>query len=131
MSDPETQAFVTKWFLYAAEDLAAVRATHVSPRIRCFHAQQATEKALKGALTFLAIDAPRRHDLNYLVGLLPSGWEIEASTVDLEWLTRWALDQRYPGDEPEATEVDVQRGLLLASAAVELLRARVVANDAT
>lgn len=58
MNDPETRAFVASWFRFADEDLAAAHATSVSSRIRCFHAQQAAEKALKGALTFLSIDAP-------------------------------------------------------------------------
>ena len=94
-----------------------------------FYAQQAAEKALKGALTFLTIDAPRRHDLNYLAGLLPSDWAIRANATDLEWLTRWALDQRYPGDEPEATEDDVERALALGSMIVGALRGRVFAAE--
>ncbi len=130
MSDPETQTFVQSWFRYAHEDLSAARATSVAARIRCFHAQQAAEKALKGALTFLAIEAPRRHDLNYLSGLLPAAWATRQPATELEWLTRWALDQRYPGDAPDATESDAERALGLATTIVEGLRGCLVATGA-
>jgi hypothetical protein len=38
----------------------------------CFHAQQATEKALKALLVALGIDFPRSHALERLLALLPA-----------------------------------------------------------
>jgi HEPN domain-containing protein len=42
----------------------------------CYHAQQAVEKALKGALTYLQIAFPFTHDLDRLRDLIPSTWDV-------------------------------------------------------
>jgi HEPN domain-containing protein len=66
----------------------------------CFHAQQATEKALKAVLVAYGIDFPRSHALERLVALMPAG---PASTFDftaVAELTPWAVAGRYPEDIP-------------------------------
>ena len=47
---------------------------------------------------------------------MPDGWQLEATHPDLASLTGWAVEARYPGDMPEATNAD-------ASEAVEQARA--------
>jgi HEPN domain-containing protein len=78
----------------------------------CFHAQQCVEKLMKALLIHLGIVPPRTHDLTELDRLLTPvcaqwSWPVQ----DLRFLTRAAVDFRYPGesaDHEEATEsVDI------------------------
>jgi HEPN domain-containing protein len=64
------------------------------------------EKALKAVLVFLQIDFPRRHDLDALRNLIPGTWPLKEEHPDLAELTEWAVEARYPGDWPDATEED-------------------------
>ena len=101
---------VGRWLRYAHEDLVAAEALveHrlVAPRHICWLAQQAAEKALKGILVFVQVDFPRRHDLDALRNLIPDSWQVKADHPDLANLTEWAVEARYPGDWPEATDAD-------------------------
>lgn len=74
----------------------------------CFHAQQCAEKLMKALLIHLGIVPPRTHDLTELDRLLAPvcpdwSWPVQ----ELRFLTRAAVDFRYPGesaDREEATE---------------------------
>jgi len=74
----------------------------------CFHAQQCVEKLMKALLIHLGIVVPRTHDLmaldRLLVPVCPRwSWRVQ----ELRFLTRAAVDFRYPGesaDREEATE---------------------------
>jgi HEPN domain-containing protein len=74
----------------------------------CFHAQQCSEKLMKALLIHLGTVPPRTHDLTELDRLLAPvcaqwSWPVQ----DLRFLTRAAVDFRYPGesaDREEATE---------------------------
>ncbi len=74
----------------------------------CFHAQQCVKKLMKALLIHLGIVPPRTHDLTELDRLLapvcpPWSWPVQ----ELRFLTRAAVDFRYPGesaDREEATE---------------------------
>ena len=105
---------------YAEEDLITaetlLKQPHVPPRQSCWCAQQSVEKALKAVLIFLQIDFLRTHDLNILRNLVPDSWQLKAAHPDLASLTGWAVEARYPGEMPEATNAD-------ASKAVEQARA--------
>jgi len=120
MNEAERMAEVQRWLRYAREDLATAEAVlgqrGIVPRHACWLAQQAAEKALKAVLVFLQIDFPWRHDLDALRNLIPDGWQLKAAHPDLASLTEWAVEARYPGDWPEATEAD-------ACAAVQQARA--------
>lgn len=48
--------------------------------------------------------------------LVPNDWQVKTKHADLAALTEWAVEARYPGDWPDATEAD-------ARAAVEQARA--------
>ena len=52
----------------------------VVPRHICWLAQQSAEKALKAILVFLALDFPRRHDLDALRNLVPDDWQVNDRT---------------------------------------------------
>jgi HEPN domain-containing protein len=91
-------------------------------------AQQAAEKALKGALVAEGINFPFRHDLDALRSLLPQGWRVKTEHPDLAELTEWAVEARYPGDWPEATVDDAKRAVAQARAVVESVRADLMAR---
>jgi HEPN domain-containing protein len=115
MSEAERLAEVQRWLRFAREDLAAAEAMvgqqAVTPRHICWLAQQAAEKVLKAGLVFLQIDFPRRHDLDAIRNLFPTGWQIKEEHPDLAELTEWAVEARYPGRWPEATEADASAAL--------------------
>jgi HEPN domain-containing protein len=74
----------------------------------CFHAQQCVEKLMKALLIHLGAVPPRTHDLTeldrFLAPVCPQwSWPVQ----ELRFLTRAAVDFRYPGesaDHAEATE---------------------------
>ena len=75
------------WLRYAEEDLITAETllaqAHIPPRQACWHAQQASEKALKAVLIFLQIDFPRTHDLNVLRNLVPNSWQFKTTHSNL------------------------------------------------
>ncbi len=65
----------------------------------CFHCQQATEKYLKAFLQELSLSIPRTHDLDDLLELLlPHDGTLRPLRRGLRFLTQFAVDYRYPGD---------------------------------
>ncbi len=74
----------------------------------CYHAQQCIEKLMKALLIQQGVVFEKQHDLIYLHGLLApvcNGWSCQME--DLRFLTRAAVNFRYPGesaDQEEAAE---------------------------
>jgi len=71
----------------------------------CFHAQQCAEKWMKALLIHLGIVPPRTHDLTELDRLLAPvcpqwSWPVQ----ELRFLTRAAVDFRYPGESADRAE---------------------------
>lgn len=65
----------------------------------CFHCQQAGEKYLKGLMEELSVPIPRTHNLVALLPLLaPHHSSLRSLRRGLDFLTRFAVDTRYPGD---------------------------------
>jgi HEPN domain-containing protein len=65
----------------------------------CFHCQQCAEKYLKGVLEELALAIPKTHDLdNLLTLLLPHHSSLRSLRRGLVFLTDFAVDTRYPGN---------------------------------
>lgn len=102
-----------RWLQFSAEDLDVAQrllADRLSaPRHVCWLSQQAAEKALKAALVLEEVDFPYTHDLNALRNLLPDSWPVRVDHPDLTQLNQWAVEARYPGEWPEATESDAVR----------------------
>ena len=102
-----------RWLQFSAEDLDVAQRLLAdrspAPRHVCWLSQQAAEKALKAALVLEEIDFPYTHDLNALRNLLPDIWPVRFVHPDLTQLNQWAVEARYPGEWPEATESDAVR----------------------
>lgn len=118
MSEPENVLEARRWLSYAREDVQAAEVIIEHPTIAfrhvCWLSQQAVEKSLKAALIFLQVEFPRTHDLDILRNLLPGEWEANRVSADLAEMTEWAVESRYPGDWPAATEKDAQAAYNLA-----------------
>lgn len=104
------------WLHYADDDLHAAR-TDVAMHLRCFHAQQAAEKAIKAVLVSYEIDFPWVHDLSRLVGLLPDAAH-PLALEDAVALTPYASAARYPRRSGTYTPDLVTEAIQLASAVV-------------
>ena len=63
----------------------------------CFHCQQSAEKYLKALLKEASVRIPRTHELVALSSLLPPHYCLRGFTRGLEFLTRFAVEKRYPG----------------------------------
>ncbi len=102
-----------RWLQFSAEDLDVAQRLLAdrssAPRHVCWFSQQAAEKALKAALVLEEIDFPYTHDLNALRNLLPDSWPVRVDHPDLTQLNQWAVEARYPGEWPQATESDAVR----------------------
>lgn len=68
----------------------------------CFHAQQCIEKYLKAVLIHHAVPFPKVHDLETLLDLcspIHPLWDTMRS--DLQLLTQYAVQFRYPGESAD------------------------------
>lgn len=100
--DPASAAW---WLRVALGDLRAARAIlgdpAAPPRAAAAFAQQAAEKALKGAIAYDGTDPPRTHDLVALWALLRARGMNIAEPTDLVLLSEAVGGARYPDpDEP-------------------------------
>ena len=128
MPDPEAVAEVARsWLRRARSDLVTARKAlddrdQLDPWVASFHAQQAAEKYLKGALVIVQIRFPRTHELERLQPLLPAGWAVPGREA-LAGLSRFAVAGRYPGSlfdaGPEPTWSDAEEAVRLAEAVEE------------
>ena len=87
------------WFLKAESDLHTVKRMMAGDGpydTACFHAQQASEKYLKGLLALMEQPIPRTHNLEELqqlcLTLVP---DLQLTDVDLAELTPYAVQLRY------------------------------------
>ena len=87
---------------HAESDLAYALAKPkgVLPEHRCFHAQQAAEKAIKAVLVACGVDFRPTHSIAFLLRELKSrGIEIPAGIESATDLTTYATETRYPSIE--------------------------------
>ena len=83
----------------------------------CFHAQQCVEKYLKSILVDHSLPVPKTHDIEKLFGLLPDPLTVRLTPEQMQWLTAFATDSRYPGDwdpidtQKAAEAVNMARGV--------------------
>ncbi|MFN0070231.1 MAG: HEPN domain-containing protein [Chloroflexota bacterium] len=117
-----------QWLAFASDDLqAAERASHPPPlpSIVAFHAQQATEKAIKGFLIWNNQPFRKTH---VLVELLDQCTELDLEFGELveaaETLTPYAVMTRYPDDLIVADVADAMLAGKLAEQIVSFVRAR-------
>jgi HEPN domain-containing protein len=71
----------------------------------CFHCQQTAEKYLKALLEENGLKIPKIHDLEELCSLLlPTYQSLRSVRRGLAFLTRFAVEIRYPGDNANKRE---------------------------
>lgn len=92
----------------------------------CYHAQQCSEKALKGLLCASEMDVEKTHDLIRLLDLLSAkGVQLEELLPAATLLTPFATQFRYPGMGPKPDAALARRAVdaatTLLSRAQEIL----------
>jgi HEPN domain-containing protein len=92
-----------EWVRKAEEDYHVAVRTHRSAgpfhNAVCFHCQQASEKYLKAVLEEQGLTVPKTHDLDDLRQLLLlHDASLRPLRRGLVFLTRFAVETRYPGD---------------------------------
>lgn len=122
---PELVTAVKAWMTKAAHDLknaentlATLSDSECPLDTVCFHAQQCAEKSLKSYLTFRQIPFEKTHDLGQLLDHCRETPELAQGLGQIERLSRYAADSRYPGSELSLEEID----RVEAESAVELAR---------
>ena len=134
MSDPEVLKVLRRWLRYAEDDLRTAETlleqSDIVPRISCFHAQQAAEKALKAVLYGAGERVVIGHSLAEL------GERVEqrdpayrALRGEVAKLDRYYVPTRYPnglpagGDPGEAFDAeDAAAAIATAERALEYVR---------
>jgi HEPN domain-containing protein len=116
MNDPHPSEVVHLWLQRARSDLAlgkaALQTPGVLPEDACFHAQQCTEKALKGLLSDQGIPFPHTHALEVLLDLLKThGVNVPDNVDEAFALSQYAVQTRYPGDWDPVTGEEAKLAL--------------------
>lgn len=123
------KALTKEWIKKAEKDIGTARREFAVKKDAnwdavCFHVQQAVEKYLKGMLQEHEISFSKTHDLSVLLNLLlPEFPELGVLEDDLEWLSAFAVEFRYPGEE--AIEEDAKQALKLLDRALSLLKQKI------
>lgn len=106
MPEPEhVSKVVGEWVVKAENDwllaahLAALQEDYAIEGMG-FHAQQSAEKYLKALLVLHSIPVPKSHDLLALSRLIPADAKPDTTVEELQFLTTFAVDTRYPGPGP-------------------------------
>jgi len=112
---PEQRQLPDRLLRKAAADLTAARALADDPdqadEVVGFHVQQAVEKSVKAVLSWLQIDYPLTHDIDFLVRLLTRrDAPVPGALLEARWVSMWGVVTRYEDietvlDRVEAIEV--------------------------
>ena len=126
---PEAAAAARRWLQWADEDWtmadAASRDATFVPRGVCMWSHQAGEKAVKALLCAHDIDPPKQHDLSRLVQRLPERDRDLLDGIDIDELSRWAIEGRYPDDFDEASTAEAATALKLAHEVMTRMRVQI------
>ncbi|CEP69239.1 HEPN [Moorella glycerini] len=119
MNTEEREQEALRWLDKARRDLRVARMAFNDEEepefgLACYLSQQCAEKSLKALLIRLGIKFAYKHDLSYLVELLPPEDQTAFSEMELEWLADWVTEGRYPGDTLEATNDEAQKAIAMA-----------------
>jgi HEPN domain-containing protein len=121
------------WIRTAIGDLADARAIadadEATLRGAAYHAHQAAEKALKAAISFGGVDAPRIHDLVLLGASLHGLFDGSGSPPDLTRLSAAVITARYPDpDDPPYDPDEVERLIVDAETVLAAVRTYLAAR---
>ena len=124
---PSFIADAEEWLVRADLDLQiatlALEATPVLGAGAAYHAQQASEKALKAYLTAYGVVFPRTHELEPLLHaceLIDARFHQFASVA--QTLTPYASEFRYPGQRLEPLESEARQAVQDATRIVAFVR---------
>ena len=122
MSGPDLAA-ARYWLSLALGDLAAARALlrtseGSSTRVAAQHAQQAAEKALKGAIAVVHESPPRTHDLAFLAQHVTPEINLNDLSLELNALSAALLAGRYPDPQDAPYSIDEASELVEAAQAI-------------
>jgi HEPN domain-containing protein len=109
------------WLRFADSDLILAHkqeSDDVLIELRCFHAQQAVEKAIKAILLHFGELPPRTHSIEALVEMAAKHVEIPAIVEDSTELTLYASGTRYPGGYEPLDDSDYLEALQTAEKVV-------------
>ncbi len=112
------------WLQYAQSDLKLAELASTNKDIHfelaCFHTQQAVEKALKALMIENSITFPLTHDIQQLLELIEqAGLNIPREILDVDQLTPYAVETRYPGLYEEISEEEMKVALELSRKTVQ------------
>ena len=120
-----TEEFILDWMKKAEHDLKSAKIILSSGEeiydSVCFHSQQLAEKALKALFTARNIEFPKTHNLLLLSNLLLDA-DVLKLNEDLEYLTKYAVESRYPGDYVEPGHEEAQKALDTATQVYDLVK---------
>lgn len=120
-----TEEFILDWMKKAEHDLKSAKIILSSGEeiydSVCFHSQQFAEKALKALFTARNIEFPKTHNLLLLSNLLLDA-DIMQYNEELESLTKYAVESRYPGDYVEPGHEEAQKALDTATKVYDLVK---------
>ncbi len=123
---PEIVEAARLWLRWANEDFVmAERSNRMEgfvPRCVCMWSHESGEKAMKALLVAYDIDPPKQHDLARLALRLPPAAADALLAIDVDELSRWAIEGRYPADLDEAKEADAARAIQLAGDVLRVVR---------
>ena len=94
-----------------------------------FHAQQATEKALKAWLSLLGVGYPQTHDLSLLIGLLGEQNQDVEGLYDLIEFNPYAVQYRYAAFDEIGIQLD--RDAVIARVAFVLQQVEIMIEAAS
>lgn len=124
---------ILKWLEKADHDLgtAIITYRHI-PKYRdtiAFHCQQAVEKYLKAYLLELGNEIVKTHDLVYLLELINNNESIAESWFEkLALLQEFAVEIRYPDEQIELSDDDINHALKIANEIRELVISKIGIN---
>ena len=121
MSDEAVQ-----WLRKAREDLMVARHEMALPDEEtvtaavCFHCQQFVEKVFKAFLVLHGVVFPRTHNIEYLKELCAQV-DPEFALVDVQNLSFYAVEIRYPGGYPTPTLTEAAACLATAESVLQFV----------
>lgn len=117
---------IKKWFSKGNNDLKNIENNLNSEIIPtdtvCFHAQQAIEKYFKGVIVYLEKEISKTHDLVKLLSEITDFMpELLPLEEDIEKISEFAVESRYPDSFYEPVITDAQQAYKLAVKIKEMI----------
>ena len=123
-----------EWLRRARSDIAVAKVGRTTSDVLyqdlCFHAQQAAEKALKALLVQREKDFPKTHSIVELIKRVRGdGVNVPSEVNDATGLTRYAVQDRYPGLTEDSTAEDYDKAMGLAERVVAWVEAIIAGQE--